>query len=176
MARGGKRAGAGRKPLLHDDGEEPIDRKLRIGAEFDNRWQKLAEQQARDRLCKRFADREIESDLNFVKAVSPRLIRKSDGKSVRQLVCEWAELADDQVPADLPDFVLDAVHGLRDRRKNLLSAERWECVERSRTPQGHRKRLEEEVATWAREHYSVQINAGYVRDCVEAYRAWNKTL
>ncbi len=176
MPRGGERPGAGRKLLLQVDGDEDFDPKMRIGAEFDNRWRRLAEDEAKDRLRNRFADREIESDLNAMKAVPANLIRKSDGKSVRLLVCEWAELPDCEVPDDLPDSIIDAVEGLRNRQTNLQSARRWECVERSRTPQGHRRRLEEEVAAWASGHYSMPISVGYVRDCVEAYRAWSKTL
>lgn len=172
MGRGGKRAGTGPKAIL---GEDAFFCRIAIGTEFERRWRNLSLWQARARQRSAAQGAELAEDLAKVNSIHPLLIRKYDGKQVRQIVIELAQTPDHQWPDSTPDFIVEAAHASRNRAVNITNVHMSERSHRQAVrPQGFRDRLIAKVAAWATRKYGERITPRFVRGCIEDYRRFLK--
>jgi hypothetical protein len=172
MGRGGKRDGTGPKPIL---GEDAFLCRIAIGFEFERRWRNLAIWQARVRERSSIPGSGLEEDLATLNGVHPLMVRKIDGKPVRQIIADLAQTPDGQWPGATSDIIVDGAHAIRDRIKNLAAGHRSRgTFSPPVRPQGFRDRLMAKVAAWATRKYGERITPRFVRGCVEDYRRISK--
>lgn len=172
MGRGGKRAGTGPKPVL---GEDAFLCRMAIGIEFERRWRNLSIWRSRARQPSAGLGAELENDLDTINALHPRLVRKADGKPVRQIIVELSDTPEHQWPDDLPDFIIEGAYALLNRRENISAGQRSRGThEQPVRPQGSRNRLIAKVAAWATRRYRARITPRFVRACIEDYRRFLK--
>lgn len=157
MKRGGKRTGAGRKPILGSD------QRLVIGLECEAQWRRAGQARAQKELADYEARHGLDEMLEAMMAVPANMIRKKDGKPAREIVIELAA-TDADLPQDLPDLIVSAVLELRNRRAVL---ERTGCLFAMPTvrPKGKRETVLAFGARLVLEEYGVNVTARFVDRC-----------
>lgn len=169
MARGGKREGAGRKPLALDY----LDRVL-IGEEYRTRQRDAINAHTKARMDEAERGWEAEETLEAIYALDHRWT--VGGRSARGLAVELADRAQDL--GEMPDFtctcssadciharVLDAAQALVGRREMIATTGRLFEAQPGRALYGTRARMLAEVAAWASEKHGLRITPRFVEEC-----------
>lgn len=157
---GGKRGGAGRKPILSEA------EAIWVGARYEERARELAEADARRRIREKLEARGVR--LKRRDKIVATLSRAS--RAVRATFSEYATNDKLGYP-DTTDEALDAIDTIRWNRERFERAGRFHSVKlSSRCPKNQREALLSEIAQKASEKFGKPVKPRRVRTAHSRYR------